>query len=53
MNKLNERDSQIQRTNWCLPEDRGIRELGEKGERMKKYKLAVTKLSWGCGVITI
>ena len=28
----------------------GVRGLDEKGEGIKKYKLVVTKQSWGCKV---
>ena len=30
--------------------EKGFREMGEKGEGVKKYKLVVTKYSWGCKV---
>ena len=39
----------MQRTDWWLPEGRGVGRLGEKGERIKKCKLAVTQQSRGCG----
>ena len=35
------------RRDWRLPEGRGIGELGEKGEGIKKYKLVVTKYRGG------
>ena len=41
-NKI-ETDSSMQGTNSCLPEGRGVEELGEKGEGIKKYKLVVKK----------
>ena len=41
-----ETDSQIQRTDWWLPEVKGVEGLG-KGEGIKKYKLVVTTYSQG------
>ena len=38
----------MQRTDWWLPEGRGIKGLGEKGKGSKKCKLVVPKQSWGC-----
>ena len=38
-------DSQIQRTNWQLPEGRGVGWLGERSEGIRKYKLVATKQS--------
>ena len=46
MTSITETDSEIQRTFWQLPDGRGIGGTGEKGEGIKKYKLAVMN---GCG----
>ena len=43
-------DSLTQRTDWWLPEGYGVGGMGEKGEGLVKYKVAVTKQSWGCEV---
>ena len=42
-----ETDSQTQTAGLWLPERRGVGGLGERGEQIKKYKLAVTKQSQG------
>ena len=43
-NKINEQaeQKQIHRIFSWLPGGRGLEEMGEKGERIKKYKLVVT-----------
>ena len=38
-----ETDTWTQRIGWWLPEGRAVRQLGGKFERIKKYKLVVTK----------
>ena len=43
-NKINEqqnRNKLIDRTNWWLPDGKGIGVLGERGEEIKKYILAI------------
>ena len=39
-----------EQTDSCQMGGRGVRGLGEKGEGIKKYKLADTKQLWGCKV---
>ena len=45
-----ETDSYAQRTDWWLPEGKGVGELGENGEGIEKNRLLVTKYSQGLKV---